>query len=153
MSKPNTSKLHCGFCVYVSICIAIIRSSIYRMAYDALHRAMHQCVYVCALHIRVRCTECQKLCTAGLVGAKRTIAGCEASPVHSFYFFVLILLSFCFYGGLTSLLFSLSKSLVVGFVQHLFLHFTPLNMYIAKAQLHVFPVLHRQETSPQLRPP
>ena len=44
-----------------------------------------------------------------------------------------------FYGGLTSWFYSLSESLAVGCIQHLLLHLTPPNMYVAKAQLHCPP--------------
>ena len=54
-----------------------------------------------------------------------------------------------FYGRLTPLLSSLSESLAVGCVQHLFLHLTLPNTYIAKAQPHCPP----RPPSPRNVPP
>ena len=49
-------------------------------------------------------------------------------------FFLFCSCSLGFYGGLSSLPFSLSESLAVGCVQHSFLHLTPPDTYVAKGQ-------------------
>ena len=91
-----------------------------------------------ALHMRGGRGE-QLSTLLGWVGGKITIPGLWRLSNTCFLLLNSLLFYFCslgFYGGLTSLLFSLSESLVIGWIQHSFLHLTLPNTYIAKGQPH-----------------
>ena len=77
-----------------------------------------------------RASDKNSLYTAGLVEAKSTIPGALLLN-----FFLFSSCSLGFYGGMTSSVFFLSELLAVSCIQHLFLHLTPPNTYVAKAQL------------------
>ena len=90
--------------------------------------------------LRMRVGRGKQLSTLlGLVGGKITIPGLWRLSNMCFLLLNALLFSFCslgFYSGLTSLLFSLSESLVIGCIQHSFLHLTLPNTHIAKGQPH-----------------
>ena len=111
MSKPNTTKLNCGFCVYVSICIAIIRSSIYT---NGVRMRMMPCTAPCtSVSMRIahpgEVRGVSEIVHCWFSGSQKNTTWLWSISSMHFLLFVLFLLS-CFYGGLTSLHFSLSES-------------------------------------------
>ena len=101
--------------------------------------------------MEVGCAE-QLSILLGFVGARRTIPGLWRLFNTCFLLLNSLLFSFCslgFYGGLTSLLLSLSQSLAI---QHSFLRLSQQVCTLRRVSCTALPVLHRWESSPQLCP-